>query len=147
MSEEKSERLGLRGRLAHFESALRLLGGANATGTLAAGAGFHAFATTPEMQSSLKWAALWFLIGIFGFAVGYVGLFVATEDIDHSLYKKDEPTWPEYLWWVPRKTADEHKTEAKREFIVALLCGLASFLCFMVGLSVLIIRVINLLLG
>jgi hypothetical protein len=38
MTETKPERLGLRGRLAHFESGLRLLGGANATGAIAAGA-------------------------------------------------------------------------------------------------------------
>jgi hypothetical protein len=41
MSDEKPERLGLRGRLAHMESGLRLLGGANATGAIAAGVGIR----------------------------------------------------------------------------------------------------------
>jgi hypothetical protein len=101
---ESSDRLGLRGRLAHFESALRLLGGANATGAIAAGAAFHAFEKNMDVQNVVKIAAVLFLGGIFAFAMAYVGLFLCTEDIDRSLHKKDEPTWPEYLFWVPTKS-------------------------------------------
>jgi hypothetical protein len=46
MGDEKGERLGLKGRLAHFESALRLLGGANATGLLQQGLHFTRLKTT-----------------------------------------------------------------------------------------------------
>lgn len=38
-AEEKPEKLGLRGRIAHIKSAMRLLGGANTTGAIAAGGG------------------------------------------------------------------------------------------------------------
>jgi hypothetical protein len=66
---EPSERLGLRGRLAHFESTLRLLGGANTTGAIAAGAAFHAFEKNTEVQGTVKTAAALFLFGILAFVV------------------------------------------------------------------------------
>jgi hypothetical protein len=57
-----------------------------------------------------------------------------THDIDHSLYKEGEPTWPEYLFWKPMETAEQYRTAAKREFIVTVFCTLASFVLFMTGL-------------
>jgi uncharacterized membrane protein YhaH (DUF805 family) len=134
MSEEKPERLGLRGRLAHLESTLRLLGGANATGAIAAGAAFHAFDKNMDVQNAVKVAAVLFLFGIFTFAVAYASLFMATHDIDHSLHKEGEATWPEFLFWVPTKSPEQYKKQAKWEFIVAMLSGLASFVFFFVGL-------------
>jgi len=92
---ETPGRLGLRGRLANFESTLRLLGGSNATGAIAAGAAFHAFEKNADVQSAVKTAAVLFLFGIFTFVIGYAGLFLTTHDIDHSLHQKDEPTWPD----------------------------------------------------
>jgi hypothetical protein len=65
MGDEKNERLGLRGRIAQIESAIRLLGGANTTGAIAAGAAFHAFEKNVEVQNAVKIAALLFLFGIF----------------------------------------------------------------------------------
>jgi hypothetical protein len=148
MSEIKSsERLGLRGRLAHFESTLRLLGGANATGAIAAGAAFHAFEKNADVQSAVKTAAVLFLFGIFTFVIGYVGLFLATHDIDHSLHQKDEPTWPEYLFWIPTKSAEEYRKAAKREFIVTIFGGLASFILFLIGLAYVLMMAAQLLLG
>jgi hypothetical protein len=144
MSDEKPQRLGLRGRLTHLESTLRLLGGANATGAIAAGAAFHAFKELPEVQGSVKLAGLLFLGGIFTFAIAYVGLFLATHSIDQSLHNKDEPTWPDHLWWVPTKTAEEYKTEAKWEFAVGLLGGLASFIFFIVGLASVLMMAVHL---
>jgi hypothetical protein len=144
VSEGKPQRLGLRGRLAHFESALRLLGGANATGAIAAGAAFHAFKDLPDVQGSIKLAGVLFLGGIFTFVVAYVGLFIATDDIDHSLHNKDEPTWPNYLWWVPNKTQEEYKAAAKRNFIVALLVGLASFFFLLFGLVSILLMAVHL---
>jgi hypothetical protein len=87
MSDERPERLGLRGRLAHMESGLRLLGGANATGAIAGGVAFHAFESSLEIQSAVKSAAVLFLFGIFTFTIAYTALFVATDDIDHSMHK------------------------------------------------------------
>ncbi len=147
MSGEKAERLGLRGRLAHIESTLRLLGGANATGAIAAGAAFQAFKETAEIQGAVKAAAVLFLFGIFTFVVAYAGLFFATHDVDHSMLKPGEETWPEYLWWNAGKTPEEYKTAAKSEFVVAVFGALASFVLFCLGLASTLLMVIHLQFG
>jgi hypothetical protein len=144
VADEKSERLGLRGRLALIESALRLLGGANATGAIAAGVAFHAFEKNAEVQSSVKIAALLFLFGIFTFAIAFMSLFMATYDIDSSLHKEGEPTWPEYLFWVPIKSAEEYRKAGKREFVASALIGLVSFILFLVGLVVVLTMAVRL---
>jgi hypothetical protein len=147
MSDEKPERLGLRGRLAHIESTLRLLGGANATGAIAAGAAFNVFKDTADVQNAVKTAAVLFLFGIFTFVIAYAALFMTVEDIDHSLHKEGEPTWPEYLFWVPTKSADQYKSTANWEFAFALFGGLASFLLFLSGLAAILFIAIHLQLG
>jgi hypothetical protein len=147
MTETKSERLGLKGRIAHLESALRLIGGANATGAIAAGAAFHAFAQNADVQSSVKLAAVLFLFGIFTFVIAYMGLFMMTLDIEHSLHKEGDETWPEYLFWKPAKSAAEYRAAAKKEFGVAIFVGLASFVCFFVGLASVLMMAIHLQLG
>jgi hypothetical protein len=147
MTDTKSERLGLRGSLAHFESALRLLGGANATGAIAAGAAFHAFAQNADVQSSVKLTAVLFLFGIFAFVIAYMSWFMTVLEIDHSLHPAGEPTWPEYLFWIPAKTSDEHRSTAKRMFAVTLLLGLVSFILFFVGLTCVLLMAIHLQFG
>jgi hypothetical protein len=147
MTDTKPERLGLRGRLAHFESALRLLGGANATGAIAGGVAFHAFESNAEIQSAVKSAAILFLFGIFTFTIAYAALFVATDDIDHSMHKPGEETWPEYLFWIPSKSPEQYKTAAKWEFTVALFGGLASFVLFLCGLAAILFMATHLQFG
>jgi hypothetical protein len=147
MTDTKPERLGLRGRLAHMESGLRLLGGANATGAIAAGAAFNVFKDTADIQNAVKTAAILFLFGIFAFAVSYFGLFLTVEDVDRSLRAKDEPTWPEYLWWVPRKTQEQYRSSAKWEFAVAILGGSVSFALFFIGLGLVLTMAIHLQFG
>jgi hypothetical protein len=147
VTDTKSERLGLKGRMAHFESALRLIGGANATGAIAAGAAFHAFAQNAGVQSSVKAAAILFLSGIFTFLIAYFFLFFTTLDIENALYKGEKSTWPEYLFWKPEKSAEDYRKAAEREFIVASFAGLASFVCFTVGLASVLWMTINLQLG
>jgi hypothetical protein len=147
MADEKSQRLGLRGRLAHFESALRLIGGANATGVIAAGAAFHAFAQNANVQSSVKLAAVLFLFGIFAFVVAYLSWFVTVEEIDHSLHKTDDPLWPEYLFWTPSKTAEEYQSSAKKTFIVMIVLGFVSFIFFFIGFANVLLMAIRLQLG
>jgi hypothetical protein len=138
MGDEKSERLGLRGRLAHLESALRLLGGANATGAIAAAIAFHTFENHADIQNAVKTAVVLFLLGICTFTIASAALFVATEDIDHSMHKQGEETWPEYLFWVPDKSAEEYKRMVKWEFGVAVFGGLASLSTFILGLAVIL---------
>jgi hypothetical protein len=147
MSEEKSERLGLRGRLAHIESTLRLLGGANATGAIAAGVAFHAFENNTDVQNAVKVAAILFLFGIFTFAIAYAFLAMTILDVDHSLYKEGAETWPEYLFWVPNKRAEEYKKAAYREFVVVAFGLLASFVLFMIGLGFILSMALRLQLG
>jgi hypothetical protein len=147
MGDEKNDRLGLRGRLAHMESALRLLGGANATGAIAAGVAFHTFENNADIHNAMKASLSLFLFGVFAFTIAYAALFVATEDIDRSMHKQGEETWPEYLFWVPTKSAEEYKTMVKWEFGVALFSGLASFSIFIVGLAVILAMANNFKLG
>jgi hypothetical protein len=147
MGEEKPERLGLRGRLAHIESTLRLLGGANATGAIAAGAAYHAFDKNVDVQDAMKSAGVLFLFGVAAFVIAYAFLFFTTHDVDHSLYKEGEPTWPEYLFWVPTKSTEEYRKQAKRELVVTIFGGLASFVLFFTGLGVILTMAVHLQLG
>lgn len=145
MTNVKSDRLGLRGRLAHYEFALRLLGGANATGAIAAGVAFHAFAQNADVQSSLKLATVFFLFGIFTFGIAYMGWFLTVLQIDNFLRKESAP-WPEYLG-LPANTAEESQSSAKRTFIVTTFLGLASFVFFFFGLTWVLMMAIRLQLG
>jgi uncharacterized membrane protein YhaH (DUF805 family) len=142
--EDKTERIGLKGRLAHIESTLRLLGGANATGAIAAGAAFHAFEKNVDVQNAIKAAAVLFLFGILTFVVSYAFLFLTTHDIDHSLHKEGEPTWPEYLFWVPNRSAEDYKKAAYWEFVVTVFGLLATFVLFIVGLWFILSMVLRL---
>jgi hypothetical protein len=100
-----------------------------------------------DVQNAVKTAAVLFLFGIFAFAIAYAFLFVTTLEVDHSLHKDGEPTWPEYLFWVPTKSAEEYRKAAFREFAVAGFCGLASFVCFIVGLGFILTMAVRLQLG
>ena len=144
---EKSDRLGLRGRLTHFESALRLLGGANATGAIAAGAAFHAFDKNVDVQSWLKLSAVLFLFGIFTFVIAYITWFVTVLEIDQALYKDGEPEWPDDLFMRRPKTTDESKASAKNTFVVMVLVGLLSFIFFFTGFATVLMMAIGLHLG
>jgi hypothetical protein len=84
----------------------------------------------------MKAAAVLFLFGIATFVIAYAFLFLTTHDVDHSLHKDGEPTWPEYLFWVPTKSAEEYRKQAKRELVVTMFSGLASFVLFFAGLGV-----------
>jgi hypothetical protein len=144
---DKSDRLGLRGRLTHFESALRLLGGANTTGVIAAGAAFHAFAQNAEVQSWVKLSAVLFLLGILAFVVAYMSWFLTVLEVDHALQKDGDPVWPDYLFMLQSKTAEQFQASAKRTFIVSVFVGLASFVFFLVGFASILMMAIRLQLG
>jgi hypothetical protein len=135
MTDTKSDRLGLRGTLAHFESGLRLLGGANATGAIAAGVAYQAFAQNADVQSLVKMSATLFLFGILTFVIAYMSWFMMTLDVDCALHKADEPVWPNYLFWTPSKTAEEYRSHGKKMFMVMGLVGALSFIFFLAGLA------------
>jgi hypothetical protein len=121
-----------------MDSALRLLGGANATGAIAAGVTFHTFEKNADIQNALKLAAVLFLFGICTFTITYAALYVATHDLDHSLHKEGEETWPDYLFWVPTKSPEEYKKTAYRELVVVVFGMMASFVLFIMGLGVIL---------
>ncbi len=132
----KSERLGVRGTFAIYDSALRLLGGANATGALAAGVAFHAFDGKADIQGSLKTIAVLFLVGVLMFTAAYVGWFTTVFYIDWALQKADEEA-PEEVWvWVSRtKTFEQQRRDARIGFSAMTLFGAASLVCFLFGLA------------
>jgi uncharacterized membrane protein YhaH (DUF805 family) len=137
MTENRDDRFGWRARFAHFESTLRLLGGANTTGAITAGAAFHAFEKNLDVQGSVKVAAVLFLFGIFTFVISYATLFMAIHDIDHSL-EEGKPNWPEDLFWAPTKSAEDYRKSAKLQFGVSMLAALASFILLFVGLGMVV---------
>ncbi len=141
------DRLGLRGRLTHFESGLRLLGGANATGAVAAGAAFHAFAQNAEVLGSVKLAAVLFLFGIFTFVIAYLAWFVTVLEIDQALHKDGDPVWPDHAFLRYSKTAEEYQSSAKKTFIVMACVGFLSFAFFFSGLGSILMLAIRLQLG
>ena len=133
MTETKPERLGVRGQLALCESALRLLGAANATGVIAAGAAFHALEKYGHVLWYVKQAAICFLFGVLTFVVGYVCWFWAAVDMDLSLREPDDPEEP---LLVKPKSAKEHRRASKRGFNFMLVAGAVSFCFFLLGLIV-----------
>lgn len=135
MSDSKSERLGLRGTLALFESVLKLLGGANATGAVAMGAAFHAFGQNAGVRWWVAVAALLFLFGLLAFVVAYATWFMMTIDLEHSMHEADEVTGPEAVLWNRTKTNEEYRKAAKKNHIGTVFIGVASFAFFLAGLS------------
>jgi hypothetical protein len=71
MSNAKPERYGWRGTLGLYEGALRLVGGANATGAIATGVAYHSFSANVSVQGTIKFAGVLFLLGILSFAFAY----------------------------------------------------------------------------
>jgi hypothetical protein len=131
----KSERLGVGGTFAIYDSALRLLGGANATGALAAGVAFHAFDGKADIQESLKTIAVLFLLGVLMFSVAYACWLTTRFYIDWALRKAGEEAAPEDVWFPRVKTFEQNRRDARIGFLVMVLTGLASFALFMFGLG------------
>jgi hypothetical protein len=130
----KSERLGLRGTFAVYDSALRLLGGANATGALAAGVAFHAFDGKADIQGSLKTIAVLFLLGVLMFSVAYVCWFTTVFYIDWAQRKAGEEA-PEDVWFPRVRTFEQNRRDARIGFVAMTITGVVSFALFMFGLG------------
>jgi hypothetical protein len=134
MADTRSERLGVRGTLTLFESTLRLLGGANATGAIASGAALHAFAQNADVQGSIKLAGLFFLFGVLMFVGGYIAMLITTLEMDFSLRKPGE-TGAEEVFPIQKKTPEESRKSALRHLGALILAGVLSFAFFMVGIG------------
>jgi hypothetical protein len=131
----KSERLGVGGTFAIYDSALRLLGGANATGALAAGVAFHGFDGKADIQESLKTIAVLFLLGVLMFAVAYVCWFTTRFYIDLALRKAGEEAAPEDVWLPRVRTFEQNRRDARIGFLAMTITGVTSFVLFMCGLA------------
>ena len=145
MKETSSERLGLRGRLALLESTLRLLGTANATGLITAGAAFHAFpqAASASYINMVKLTAILFLSGICAFIVAYVFWFMSTVKIDLSLHEPGEDLRLEHILWNRTKSMEEYRESGKKKFSGAALVGFLSFICLVAGLATGLIAILS----
>jgi len=136
MSDEKTDRLGLRGTLDLISNALRTAGTANATGAITAGASYRFFSDKPDVQWAIRYITLLFLFGVLTFALSYIALFIATLDVDNSLDGSSErQPWENIVFASPQKTAAEYAKSARRTFVIALLSGLLSAVFFLVGLG------------
>jgi hypothetical protein len=145
VTETKAERLGLRGTLSLFESTYRLVGAANATGAIAAGAAFHAFEKNGDVQSWVATAAVLFLFGILWFAIAYMLLFTTTIDMDQSLRGRDENERPEHVLLPQNKTkVEELQKSARKYFVGAVVMGSLSFIFFIFGLAWVLLLAVHL---
>ncbi|MGA8615106.1 MAG: hypothetical protein WB760_26195 [Xanthobacteraceae bacterium] len=133
----------LRDTLDQTTSTLRMLGTANATGALAAGAAFQSFAAHPEIQMSIKIALLAYLFGIVLFALSYVILLDASIEADFFTMASEERVKWEEIFWLLKKNPGVYAKSAKRAFSAALLFGGASAACFLGGLLYTITLVIR----
>ena len=131
MGEEKPERLGVKGTLALYGSALRLLGAANTTGLIAAGAAFHVF----DKNTDLRVMAVIFLVGIIAFGVGYIFWVSVNIDLDHALQESGDDTRVETLFpFIKERTAEFCLRSAKQGVTVMYAAALISLVCFCLGL-------------
>ena len=132
----KSERLGVRGSFAIYDSTIRLLGGANATGALAAGAAFHTFDGRADLQGDVKAIACLFLLGVGMFTIAYLCWFITVFSVDQALAAQEEA--PADIWRFSRRrprTFEQNRRAARTGYLLMVIAGAASFSIFFVGLS------------
>ena len=120
MSDKKSERLGLRGVLNLIESTLKLIGGANATGAITAGAALHTLGQKEEMLGSIQFAAVVFLLGLTFFAVAYMFWVMTSIEMDNVVRADDAGIgYDEVL--LPKKQTIQRGTSSTRAEIFYLV--------------------------
>jgi hypothetical protein len=94
------------------------------------------FSDKPDLQWAIKYITLVFLFGVATFAVSYIMLLLATIEVDQSLARSSEQNeWEKILWAQPQKTAAEYGQSAQRAYLIAILFGGLSALCFLGGLG------------
>jgi len=132
----QSERLGVRGTLTLVENALKLLGGANATGALSVGVAYHTFSANTSYQTTIKVAGILFLIGVALFAVAYALWFMTAIEWDQSLKTSKDKDEESLIFDNTKvKSAEEWRKSAKQKFTIVVLLGLASFAVFLYALA------------
>jgi hypothetical protein len=121
-----------------YKSALRLVGAANATGLLAAGAAYQAFEKRSEAQSSIKIVIVLFFIGIVTFTISQMTMFLLQMYMNNYFRGQSEPSdWETTILAGPDKpTSPTHLLRmARSDFIVMSFSGLAALVLFLSGLG------------
>jgi hypothetical protein len=108
---------------------LKVLGAGNGAGLLASGASLQFFAAKPELLSSIKVAAGFFLAGILLFAVAFLILTALPLSIESFLASSNK-TYRVFKDMMGDVIA--YSKEGGRLYIALILTSLLSFLCFMV---------------
>jgi hypothetical protein len=133
--DERRAGFGLSDFLEFVMASMRLLGAANATGGIAAGAAFHAFKDIAHMQTEITNCVVYFLAGVGTFTFAYIGLFMSKFEFFtyFSGPQKDRKEW-EVLTGVFRGP-DIHLKVAAWAFGGGLFMGVASLVLFIFGLG------------
>jgi phosphate/sulfate permease len=121
-----------------YNSALRLVGAANATGALAAGAAYQAFEKRPEVQSSIKIVIALFFAGVVAFTISQMAMFLLQMYISNYFRRQSAPSdWETTLLAGPDKptTATDNLRKARYDFIVMSFSGLFSLFLFLFNLG------------
>jgi hypothetical protein len=128
--------LKFKGLMDIWIASLRLLGAANATGALAAGAAFQAFDKKPEGQSTIKVLVVLFLIGVVLFALSQIAMFFTQVNMEFYFLRLREPSEWEKAFWNTEGQQQQHNplVMAKRGYILMTFLGMASLACFLLGL-------------
>jgi hypothetical protein len=129
-----------------YNSTLRLVGAANATGAIAAGAAFQAFEKIPGAQPHIKNVMLVFLFGVLLFTFSSATLFIAQSELDRYFVAsrtKERADWEKIIAGIT-KPPEAHLRDAKINWRAALLTGFLSVLLFLGGLAMVMFFVIGL---
>jgi hypothetical protein len=120
-----------------WTGSLRLLGTANATGALAAGAAYQAFDKKPDIQSEMKVLVFLFLLGVISFALSQIGMF--NTQMSMAIYfqrSRESCEWEKVFWKIERQQQQQPDplVVAKWGYILMFFLGIASLSCFLLGL-------------
>jgi hypothetical protein len=133
---DQNGELKFKGLMDIWTASLRLLGAANATGALAAGAAHQAFDKKPEGQSTIKILVVLFLMGVMLFALSQIVMFVTRQNMEFYFLRLREPTeWEKVFWNIDREQQQHNPlAAAKTGYLFMMFLGMASLACFLLGL-------------
>jgi hypothetical protein len=133
---DENAELKFKGLMDIWTGSLRLLGAANATGALAAGAAFQAFEKKPEGQSNIKILIVVFLMGVMLFTLSQIVMFVTQQNMEFYFLRLREPTeWEKVFWNIAKqRQQDDPLVAAKTGYLFMGFFGMALLACFLLGL-------------
>jgi hypothetical protein len=122
-----------------YKSGLRLVGAANATGLLAAGAAYQAFEKRSEAQSSIRTIIVFFFAGVVAFIIAQMFMFLLQVYMDNYFRRQSEPTeWEEKIFsngHIKPTAPTDYLRMAKYDLIIFSFSGLFSLILFLFGLG------------